>query len=479
MAERRDRAHDRQVPTISTVWLTSTNPLSSATARAQRSTAGPSTSTVATAAAAHQVVVVPGAAPAIGHLAVSAAQHVDLAGVGQDLQVPVHGREPDALTSVPEQVVHLLRAAEAVHLVEDRGHRRALTGGADRWPGPGDRHLPSSCVDVRNEIGFHLTSGRDGWRGGRCARAQQVGGRRGGGRAGARRVRDRARARIARGGAGPADPGRRSGELLGQHRRAGRRLARAGDQPGRQPGRGPARLRAHPRRRARSRHRGPGPGQRDRLRHVGDQARRGRRRRPARPWCRSATVVGAKDGDNPHRWYDPVGRGPGRGSDLGAAYGRIDPAATTDFRDLRTHFRTTATASYRDVVDQIRSRYAGTAVGASESIVAMLTPALGLDLVTPPGFLRAVSEGTDPTAGDKTTVDEQIATHADRRLRLQQPERHARRAGPGQRGARRRHPGDHDHRDHGPRRRHLAAVADGAAPAAARGARDGDRGVTR
>ena len=66
------------------------------------------------------------------------------------------------------------------------------------------------------------------------------------------------------------------------------------------------------------------------------------------------------------------------------------------------------------MIADIRSSYAGTAVGASESIFAMLAPALGLDLVTPPGFLRAVSEGTDPTAADKATIDEQIATHASR-----------------------------------------------------------------
>jgi len=34
---------------------------------------------------------------------------------------------------------------------------------------------------------------------------------------------------------------------------------------------------------------------------------------------------------------------------------------------------------------------------------------LGLRLVTPPTFLKAISEGTEPTAADKTTVDRQIA----------------------------------------------------------------------
>ena len=38
----------------------------------------------------------------------------------------------------------------------------------------------------------------------------------------------------------------------------------------------------------------------------------------------------------------------------------------------------------------------------------MIAPALGLKLLTPPSFLRAISEGTDPTASDKSTIDAQI-----------------------------------------------------------------------
>ena len=47
-------------------------------------------------------------------------------------------------------------------------------------------------------------------------------------------------------------------------------------------------------------------------------------------------------------------------------------------------------------------------VGASESMFALMAPALGLDLLTPPSFLTAISEGTDPTAADKAAVDQQI-----------------------------------------------------------------------
>ena len=118
-------------------------------------------------------------------------------------------------------------------------------------------------------------------------------------------------------------------------------------------------------------------------------------------------VVGVADGGNPHRWYDPddVSEVVDR---LTGEYKRLDPADASSFDALRTTFETTALAGYKSVIADIRARYAGTPVGASESIFAVLAPALGLDLVTPPAFLRAVSQGTDPSAADKATIDAQI-----------------------------------------------------------------------
>ena len=65
--------------------------------------------------------------------------------------------------------------------------------------------------------------------------------------------------------------------------------------------------------------------------------------------------------------------------------------------------------AYFDVINEIKSSFAGTPVGASESIFAMMAPALGLNLLTPAGFLTAISEGNDPSAADKATIDAQIA----------------------------------------------------------------------
>ncbi len=48
-------------------------------------------------------------------------------------------------------------------------------------------------------------------------------------------------------------------------------------------------------------------------------------------------------------------------------------------------------------------------VGYSESIFQGLGVDLGLKLLTPPSFARAVAEGSDVTAADKQAVDEQAS----------------------------------------------------------------------
>lgn len=120
-------------------------------------------------------------------------------------------------------------------------------------------------------------------------------------------------------------------------------------------------------------------------------------------------LVKSGAGTNPHRWYSPT--------DVVAVirqivtdYRRLDAKDDSYFAAQETQYVSRGLAEYRRLITDIRSRYAGTPVGASESIFAPLAQSLSLDLITPPRFLAAVSEGTDPTAADKTTVDRQIAT---------------------------------------------------------------------
>lgn len=115
-------------------------------------------------------------------------------------------------------------------------------------------------------------------------------------------------------------------------------------------------------------------------------------------------------GGNPHQWYSPTAVHAVI-EQISADYKRLDPAGAAYFAAQRTAFLSHGLARYDQLIAAIKAKYAGTPVGASESIFAALAPALGLRLLTPPSFLRAISEGTEPTAADKLTIDQQIATH--------------------------------------------------------------------
>jgi len=117
-------------------------------------------------------------------------------------------------------------------------------------------------------------------------------------------------------------------------------------------------------------------------------------------------LLGLHDGDNPHRWYFPsnvyavVNR-------IVADYDRLDPASAAFFaRRLRT-FETRGLQRYNELRREIRARFAGTPVGYSESIFQGLGENLGLKLLTPYSFAKAVAEGGETTAQDKRTVDSQ------------------------------------------------------------------------
>lgn len=121
-------------------------------------------------------------------------------------------------------------------------------------------------------------------------------------------------------------------------------------------------------------------------------------------------LLGHKDGDNPHRWYSP--------SDvqkvinqITADYQEIDPADSAYFDQQKQNYEGRELDQYTKLIDDIRNRFAGTPIGASESIVSPLADDLGLRIRTPESFLDAISEGSDPTAADKSAADNQIATH--------------------------------------------------------------------
>ncbi len=116
---------------------------------------------------------------------------------------------------------------------------------------------------------------------------------------------------------------------------------------------------------------------------------------------------GVQEGGNPHMWYSPdfVTRVIDR---ISADLKRLDAPDDSYFDQQSAAYKTSGLKDYHDTIAAIKQRYSGVPVGATESIFAYMSPALGLNLITPVEYMKAISEGTDPTAADKATVDQQV-----------------------------------------------------------------------
>jgi zinc/manganese transport system substrate-binding protein len=122
-----------------------------------------------------------------------------------------------------------------------------------------------------------------------------------------------------------------------------------------------------------------------------------------------ADLLNQKAGDNPHFWYNPdwvetVA------DKITADYRALDPADAAYFTRQRQAFGI-ALQPYHDAIAHIRSSFGGVPVGSTESIFVYLAQALGVNLISPPEFMQAISEGSDPPAQTVAEFQNQISHH--------------------------------------------------------------------
>ena len=128
---------------------------------------------------------------------------------------------------------------------------------------------------------------------------------------------------------------------------------------------------------------------------------------PGRTVLNVGDFFGKKAGDNPHMWYNPdyvtsiVGK---IRDDLKA----IDPADAGAYDQSAQQYLETGLKQYFGLISDIKAKYSGTPVGSTESIFAYMAPALGLNIITPYSYMKAVSEGEEISATDEATVEQQI-----------------------------------------------------------------------
>ena len=129
---------------------------------------------------------------------------------------------------------------------------------------------------------------------------------------------------------------------------------------------------------------------------------------PGRRVLTVANLVGKKEGDNPHLWYNPVYVNQAviqMDHDLIA----LDPSGTSYYQQQLLNLQQSL-SGYQNRIVGIKQRYAGTKVAATEDIFSYLAAASGLDLISPPAFIQAVAEGNDPPTNSLVTFQQQLQT---------------------------------------------------------------------
>lgn len=122
-----------------------------------------------------------------------------------------------------------------------------------------------------------------------------------------------------------------------------------------------------------------------------------------------AALVGKKDGDNPHLWYNPgyVNR---VADQLVTELSALDSAGHDYYAAQRSAF-TTALQPYMKEIASIQANFSGTKISATENVFAYMADALHLTVISPPDFMQAVAEGNDPAVSSVALFQDQIRTH--------------------------------------------------------------------
>jgi len=126
-----------------------------------------------------------------------------------------------------------------------------------------------------------------------------------------------------------------------------------------------------------------------------------------------AELLHKKPGDNPHIWYDTqaallLAR------TLADRLGSLDPAHKADYQRRLVDFEKSVTR-LAEKVDELRRKYAGVPVTATEPVFGYMADALGLEMRNR-RFQLATMNGTEPSAADIAAFEKDLRSKAVRVL---------------------------------------------------------------
>jgi zinc/manganese transport system substrate-binding protein len=118
-----------------------------------------------------------------------------------------------------------------------------------------------------------------------------------------------------------------------------------------------------------------------------------------------AELIGVKEGQNPHVWYDPKAM-PALAAALAEALSEFAPDAADDFAAARDALVATM-APVDEKVAELRARFGGTEVAATEPVFGYMADALGLTM-TNEAFQTAIMNESEPSASDIVALEDDI-----------------------------------------------------------------------
>lgn len=136
-------------------------------------------------------------------------------------------------------------------------------------------------------------------------------------------------------------------------------------------------------------------------------------RSPNRKVIVVANLVHRKAGENPHLWYDPPVM-PAYAKALAAAVSEKDPAHRNDY-DNRLHAFLDSLQPLQTKVADIRTKFAGSPVTATEPVFGYMAAALGFKMRNE-RFQLAIMNDTEPRASDVAAFENDLRKHAVRLL---------------------------------------------------------------
>lgn len=119
---------------------------------------------------------------------------------------------------------------------------------------------------------------------------------------------------------------------------------------------------------------------------------------PNAPVVDAGEVTNTAGGANPHLWYNPSAV-TAVADAVTAALTKLEPKASEYFTTQRANF-TTAMKPYDDLVAKIKAGASGKSYAATETVFDYQAEALGLVNKTPPGYITASENETDPSPAD-------------------------------------------------------------------------------